>query len=479
MKKILILITFFCPFAIYAYNGDTQNFIIEENSICLNAPGVASTSYISTASTVSKNAQWISEITLSFSPTSSNYLKWFVMADSSNINTSSNGYYLLFGGTKRTLSFYCLKNGKSALVHAEKDKLLDNPLNNIKVTVKRLESDEWVLDYVLNDTLSNVVNFYDAQVNVSSYWGWHCVYTKTRSKAFCFANNNVSGEKSSAPRLPKKGELVINEVLFNPKDDGVDFLEILNLSDTIFDLSYCQIGNKKQTYSLPTFLLYPDSCVAITKDADILCAQFLCKTPENILEVEKMLPLLNDSGYVRLQSDTLLLDTLYYNANMHHTLLDDIEGLSLERSFDGSFTSASTILRATPGTINSIVLNAQSDAGNKPNFDAHISIKDSIYNFYLETSVTSIYDAEFPQKVILCYRLHNSARITAKIYSLSGYSVYTLVESELLRGEGKFYWDGRDEKSSILPVGMYVIVLEIYTENGEFYIRKLPVALTP
>ena len=90
MKKILLLITFFSPFAIYAYNGDIQNFIIEENSICLNAPEVASSSYISTESTASKNAHWSTEITLSFAPTSSNYLKWYIMADSSNVNASSN-----------------------------------------------------------------------------------------------------------------------------------------------------------------------------------------------------------------------------------------------------------------------------------------------------------------------------------------------------------------------------------------------------
>jgi flagellar hook assembly protein FlgD len=102
-----------------------------------------------------------------------------------------------------------------------------------------------------------------------------------------------------------------------------------------------------------------------------------------------------------------------------------------------------------------------------------------MYHFFVESSVTSVYDSEYPQNINLRYRLHKSARITAKIYTLSGYSVYTLVESELLHGEGKFHWDGRDENSSLLPVGMYVIVVEIYDENGEFYVKKLPVALTP
>ena len=475
MKKILLLLSFFSPFALSSYSGDVQNFIIEENSICLNAPQVASSSYVSIESTASKNANWSSEITLSFSPTSSNYLKWFLMADSVNVNASSNGYYLLFGSTKRTISFYRLKNGKSVLLYEEQEKLLDNSLNNIRINVKRIESDYWVVEYTLNDTLTDMFDFYDSQVKTSSFWGWHCVYTKTRSKSFCFANSKVTGEKSTAPRLPKKGELVINEVLFNPKDDGVDFLEILNLSDTIFDISCCQIGNRKQTYSLPEYLLYPDSCVAISKDAEILCSQYHCQSPENIVQVEKMLPLLNDSGYVRLLADTILLDTLFYRADMHHILLDDLEGLSLERNNDGFFTSASTIFRATPGSKNSIVINSEKN----DDFSEEISSKDSLYYFSIDSSVTSVYDAEYPQNVILRYRLHKSARITIKIYTLSGYSVYTLVESELLQGEGKFYWDGRDENARILPVGIYVMMVEIYDETGAYSVKKYPVAITP
>ena len=479
MKKILLLVSFFLPFSSFAYYGDVQNFNIEENSICLNAPEVASQSYISTQSKVSKNAHWYTEITLSFSPTSSNYLKWFVIADSANVNASSSGYYLIFGRTKRTISFYCLKNGKSMLIHEERDKLLDNPLNNIKIDVKRFESNDWQIEYILNDTITNVVNFYEAQVNTSDYWGWHCVYTKTRSKAFCLANSKVTGEKASAARTPQKGELVINEVLFNPKNDGVDFLEILNLSDTIFDISCCQFGNRKQTYALPTFFLYPDSCVAITKDSSILCSQFHCKNAKNILQVEKMLPLLNDSGYVRLVSDTVLLDTLFYTSDMHHILLDDVEGLSLERALDGSFFSASTLYRSTPGSKNSIVIYEENIGDFSPDFTSGISPKDSLYYFSLEASVTSVYDNEFPQKAILCYRLQKSARVTIKIYTLAGYSVYTLLKDELLHGEGKFYWDGRGENFSILPVGIYLFIVEIYDESGGLTLKKCPVAITP
>jgi hypothetical protein len=475
MKKILILLAFFSPLALNAYYGDIQNFIIDGNSIYLNAPAVASKSYISEDSKVSKNATWQAEITLSFSPTSSNYLKWFIMADSANVNASSSAYYLMFGGTKRTIAFYYQKNGKSTLVHEEQEKLLDNSLNQISVAVKRLESDDWILEYTLNDTLTNVSEFYSDEVNYSSYLGWHCVYTKTRSQSFCFANKMVVGEVASTPRIPQKGELLINEVLFNPVSDGVDFIEIYNASDTIFDLSLCLLGNKKQTYSIPYFILHPDSCVAITRDSLVLCGQFECVSPINILQVDKMLPLPNDSGYVRLMVDTMLIDSLLYHVNMHHAMLDNVEGISLERSNDGTWHSASTIVRATPGYKNSRFIDNENNESTSDN-----NTQETDSNFIkLQSSTVHIYDLEMPEKVELLYRMHNDYRLSVKVYTLAGYPVYTILESELISGEGKLYWDGRGDDSGVLPVGLYVIVAEFYSSEGEYRMEKMPVAIVP
>lgn len=469
MKKILLLLSFFLPIYTFAYYGDVQNFNIEENSICLNAPEVASQSYISTESTISQNAQWSVEVSLAFSPTSSNYLKWFVMADSSRVNASTSGYYLLFGGTKRTISFYVLKSGKSTLVHEEKEMLLNNSQNNIKVNLTRYKSNNWLLKCVVNDTLQMQSEFYEDQINYSSFFGWHCVYTKTRSKAFCFANASMEGEKLRTPRLPKKGEILINEILFNPIGDGVDFIEIFNASDTIFDISNCQLGNKKQIYTLPNFLLYPDSLVAITKDSAILCSQYNCQHPKNILQVEKMLPLPNDSGFIKIMCDTAIIDTLYYKATMHHALLGQTEGLSLERSSEGLWQSASTIIRATPGYENTRAATIQSN-------DLFLEGTES---FKLLSSSVHIYNPEYPENLVLLYRLHAPQRVSVKVFSLNGCLVYTILESELLSAEGRLYWDGRGENSQVLPVGMYVIFVETYSETGSYSCLKLPVAIIP
>ena len=461
--------SFFLTFSLFAYYGDVDKFLISENSICLNAPEEASQAYISLASQVSNNAIWQSHISFLFLPTSSNYLKWYLMADSSNVNASSNAYYLMFGGSKRTISFYYLNKGKSTLIWQEKEKLLNNTKNHLDIKVRRTDLEEWQIEYVLNDTISATCNFYHSQLNYSSYFGWHCVYTKTRSKGFCFSEIFVKGEEVAKPRLPKFGELLINEILFNPEADGVDFIEIINVSDTIFDLTNIQLGNKKQTYSLPSYILYPDSVVAVTKDTLILCNQYDCLFSNNIIQVDKMLPLPNDSGYVRILCDTILIDSLFYKSSMHHVLLNNVEGISLQRLENTSWGSSSSIVKATPGYHFYI---AQED-----NEDI---ITDNEGDFFkLSSNSVHINSVDISDNLILAYYLSQSQRVSVQVFSLNGYPVYTILESQLLSGEGKLFWDGRGENLSVLPVGIYVILIEFYTSENKYLYQKFPVAIIP
>ena len=160
---------------------------------------------------------------------------------------------------------------------------------------------------------------------------------------------------------------------------------------------------------------------------------------------------------------------------MHHAFLDDVEGLSLERTENGVFQSASTLLMATPGYKNSRFI----PNGNESENEEQKGDDNAEENFELLSSVVHIYNSDLPENVILLYRLHKSCKITVKVYSLAGYPVFSILENELLSGEGKLYWDGRGENSEIMPVGMYVIVVEIYSEDGEYSTRKYPVAIVP
>lgn len=159
---------------------------------------------------------------------------------------------------------------------------------------------------------------------------------------------------------------------------------------------------------------------------------------------------------------------------MHHPYINNVEGLSLERNSDGFWTSASTIIRATPGYKNSVLYISENTEDVFPEFN-----EEELYNFYLKTSTFSVYNSEYPQNITIYYTLKKPARVAVNVFSLSGYPVCTIIDSELLSGEGSLSWSGISENSTHLPVGIYVLVLEVYDEKGTLEIKKLPIALTP
>ncbi len=146
-------------------------------------------------------------------------------------------------------------------------------------------------------------------------------------------------EKEYPPALP--GDLVINEVLFNPFQDAKDFVEIYNKSDNEFPLKNLFLASRDnnleltQIYSLAgdKYLIQPQSYVALTVDTNGVFPYYSIKCPECFQQVAKMPSYNNDDDYVVLLNENLdIIDELYYTEDLHHALLKDVEGISLERT---------------------------------------------------------------------------------------------------------------------------------------------------
>ena len=78
--------------------GNNALFAVENEVLRLNAPAVTGSAYLSTASDISLEAEWSFFVKLDFNPSSSNYIKVYLMADSVNLNNTQNGYLLKLVG---------------------------------------------------------------------------------------------------------------------------------------------------------------------------------------------------------------------------------------------------------------------------------------------------------------------------------------------------------------------------------------------
>ncbi len=284
----------------------------------------------------------------------------------------------------------------------------------------------------------------------------------------------------SQPVAPEVGDIVINEILFNPQDDGVDFVEILNISDKTIDLSQIFVTRRKNdafeartTLCNAPILFPPNTFLTLTESSEIVCQQYDC--PENAHFLEVKLPSLPDSeGNIALVlTNETVLDELNYSEKMHHAFVTNAEGVSLERvnphaptqQKDNWQSAAFDVGYGTPCRQNSQYIAPESEDTKK--------------NFWFEYETFTPDNDGFRDLLLLNYSLPNdgfSASIT--IFTPTGIRVRKLLNNALLSTEGYLTWDGKNADETLCNPGIYVLVVEAITPNGDKIQQKLVCVLS-
>ena len=145
------------------------------------------------------------------------------------------------------------------------------------------------------------------------------------------------------PQTTENNDVVINEILFNPLGDGVDYVEIYNRSNKIFDLKNLKISSVKKTPPNPPDtitknisetgkLIFPEDYFVLSKNPDIVKQQFYTSNPDGFIKVESFPSYNNDQGIsiIKNKSD-LIIDVFEYSEEMQFPLLNYFDGVALER----------------------------------------------------------------------------------------------------------------------------------------------------
>ena len=299
--------------------------------------------------------------------------------------------------------------------------------------------------------------------------------------ADCAGNLMTKPDNSKTFVLPEPGDsldVVLNEILFDPRPGGVDFVELFNRSGKYINLKNWQIAFQKDDGSLEkssisdhNVVLSPGQYLALTIDPEVLKGDYPMGEAENFMKVEKMPNLLNDHGIVLLLDPELrIIDSFEYFASYHSQLLADTEGVSLERiNVDGPtddaenwHSAAGSVGFATPGKKNSQSL--------EPNFsDETISI---------EPKAFAPGSAGLQDFTTINFHLNQTGDMASiKILDVHGREVKTIANNESLALEDSFHWDGDDDAGHIVRVGYYIVWVEITNNNGAERIYKKKVAV--
>jgi hypothetical protein len=291
----------------------------------------------------------------------------------------------------------------------------------------------------------------------------------------CWLNYSNSNGQFALPDLPIKGEVIVNEILQNPLNGGQDWVELYNNSEKIFNLKEWQFANfDNDTIAnfktiQENYFLFPHDYVVVGKDSNFVKANYPASVPGKFLFSE--LPSYNnDSGSVYLLYNSEVIDKVSYLDQWHFDLLDNTDGVSLER-IDPNGESSSTfnwhsaaedIGFATPGRINSQFLAAVSNGA--------ISLTNDVF---------SPDNDGFEDVLQISYQMNESGLLgKATIFDDRGRLIRKLFGNELLGSNGTFIWDGLTDNHVKASIGVYVLLFEAFSTDGrEIFVTKKAVTL--
>lgn len=298
------------------------------------------------------------------------------------------------------------------------------------------------------------------------------VYMITASAVTDCVGNDI-GEKKKArvgvSSIADSFDVVINEILFNPRSNGVDYVEIYNRSKKNIDLKNIYIANRNTAgavssitqVSAENYLFFPGDFMVITSDASVVKRDFITLNPDAFAEVSSTPSYNDDKGdVIILNAQGKIIDELTYIEKWHFKLIDNPEGVALERidynaatqQQDNWHSAATSIGYGTPTYKNS---QYRSDLELKGSITVSPEIispdNDGVDDF-------ATIDYSFPSPGYI-------ANIT--IFDATGRLVRYLQRNALCGIKGNYRWDGLGEKNQKLPTGIYIIYTEVFNLDGK------------
>ncbi len=287
----------------------------------------------------------------------------------------------------------------------------------------------------------------------------------------CNSNKFDSLEiRTGLAKAPEPGDLVINEILFDPPSGGSDFIELHNPSNALINVRDLMIGSRNAGGAIGTAFavsdknhhLFPGDFLLLSTDTGFVKRQWPKSIKQKMMAV-KSLPSLPDNkgNCLIMNKQGKLIDELNYTDNMHYQLLSNKTGVSLERvdprspsTATGNWHSASSDANhATPGLINSQFRNLDTTDN---------------FNIRLFPALISPNNDGLDDLLNIQYQFTETGNLlSAFVFNQNGQLLSKIIDNRLCGTAGSFSWNGFDAKNNRLPVGVYVILIETFNLTGK------------
>lgn len=382
----------------------------------------------------------------------------------SNIAEMQNKVFRVYCTTPNTVRVY-FKFAPDSISAVEKSNytIVDFFENPVNVSFRTVDGNSFC-DLTFNSTLLADQKYFLNVKDISSCKGQNI---QQENIAFGFGSGS-----------PAVGDLRINEILFDPKDDESDYVEIVNTSGKIIDLKHVLIANKDDNGVLDKayimaadgYQLMPDEYVLLTTNAEATAQRYFQNNKDVFVEIPALPTFSNDKGHAAIiNSFGETLDELKYSDDWHSDLISNPDGISLEKTSPGAksndaaywFSCTENASFGTPGMRNS----------------QWVETKETKKYFTPESPHFSPDGDGMNDLLIVHYSLPFAGYfINVKIFNENGGNMGTLYQNYSLSQEGYITWDGTTDKG-LAGNGNYVLYLEGFHENGHRINDKLTITV--
>jgi hypothetical protein len=299
------------------------------------------------------------------------------------------------------------------------------------------------------------------------------VYTVEISESISdFAGNTIRNRKSvfGLPETATLGDILFNELLFNPLPGDPDYIELYNCSGKVIDASRLQLvaindasGDTAQLIAVSDEkrCIMQGSYYAITADREKTSERYFSSDPEFLFETGSLPSMADDQGHlVLLNRELEKIDEVFYNEKMHYSLLSDFEGVALEKTgirldskVSENWHSASEIAGwGTPGAPNSVYPELPVNADKVVLSSSRITPDNDGNEDYLAISLSLE---------------GNGNVVSIRVYDETGNYVRKIAANMLTGPVATLIWDGTADDGTQVRTGIYIIFITIFDDKGK------------